>query len=102
MDDLKSTLASLAAKKLKNPGNPHLHSELHALVEEVRSRFGETAKVGPGSFGFYLGFFKRLGVDQVRRLLKEIDEGSPTDPKRLFWWKVKEQSNQSKKSDQNG
>src|SRR5689334_17897555 len=70
--------------------NSHLHSELHALVEEARALFGETAEKGPGSFCFYLGFFKRLGKEKVYQLLSEIkDSKGITTPGKLFWWKVK-------------
>lgn len=58
------------------------------LVDEVRRRFDETARKGPGSFSFYLGFFKRLGTQKIRQILGEIDESPVTDPKRLFWYKV--------------
>ena len=61
-----------------------MHSEIHALVSEARTMFGETAKKGKGSFGFYLGFFKRVGTVRVRQLLAECREAN--DPKKSFWW----------------
>lgn len=93
IEDLQSSF-----KKIQNkPSNPHLHSELHALVDEVRISFGETAKKGPGSFGFYLGFFKRLGIRKVRQILAEMKESKVSDSAKLFWWKVKQEF----KSDEN-
>jgi len=71
--------------------NAHLHSELHELVDIVRLQFGETAKKGPGSFGFYLGFFKRLGLPTVRRILAEMKESGNGTEGKLFWFKVKEE-----------
>ncbi|OGB73464.1 hypothetical protein A3K24_01215 [candidate division Kazan bacterium RIFCSPHIGHO2_01_FULL_44_14] len=88
MEDLKTTLKQVQPKTR----NPHLHSELHMLVDEVRRRFGETAQKGPGSFSFYLGFFKRLGTQKIRQILGEINESNVSDPKRLFWWKIKQES----------
>jgi hypothetical protein len=80
MDDIKANLGRYQTK----PRNTHLHSELHLLVDEVRTLFGETAKKGPGSFSFYLGFFKRLGVKEVRQLLAEVKENKVDNPGRKF------------------
>ncbi len=77
-------------KPLPKP-NPHLHSELHVLVDQTRQHFKETAKRGKGSFGFYLAFFKRLGLPTVYRLLAELkQEGNETQGK-LFWVKAKKE-----------
>lgn len=65
-------------------------------MEEARMLFGETATKGPGSFGFYLGFFKRLGKDRVYKLLAEIKDSKPTTPGKLFWWMVKEELKKDK------
>jgi len=70
--------------------NPHLHSDLHLLVDEARTLFKEKATKGPGSFAFYLGFFKRLGVQKVRQLIAEVKDSKADEPGKLFWWKVKE------------
>ncbi|MFH1088279.1 MAG: hypothetical protein V1719_00345 [Patescibacteria group bacterium] len=88
MDNLEDSLKRFVDRK---PANHHLHSDLHLLVDEARTLFGETAKKGPGSFGFYLGFFKRLGVTKVRQLLAEIKESRIDNPGKLFWWKVKQE-----------
>ena len=87
IEDLKSSFNKIQSKT----PNPHLHSELHALVDEVRILFGETAKKGPGSFGFYLGFFKRLGIKKVHQILAEMKESKVSDSAKLFWWKVKQE-----------
>jgi hypothetical protein len=84
MEELKK---SLEARKYQR--NTHLHSDLHLLVEEVRQKFGETATKGVGSFSFYLGFFKRLGVQKVRRILAEVEQSKVDYPEKLFWYKVK-------------
>jgi len=86
MEELKK---SLEARNYQR--NPHLHSDLHLLVEEVRHKFGETATKGVGSFSFYLGFFKRLGVQKVRRILAEVEQAKVDHPEKLFWWKIKQE-----------
>ncbi|MBU1092195.1 hypothetical protein KJ836_00730 [Patescibacteria group bacterium] len=85
MDDIKTSLGHFQEKKR----NYHLHSELHLLVDEARTLFKETAKKGPGSFSFYLGFFKRLGINEIRQILGEVKESKVDNPGKLFWWKVK-------------
>lgn len=94
---LHNAFARLAIPKKPIHG---MHSEIHALVNEVRALFGETAKKGVGSFGFYLGFFSRLGVDRVRQLLAETRESA--NPKKSFWWKAGQMSRRPKEEVSNG
>jgi len=81
----------ISLSEIKQRKNSHLHSELHLLVDEARNLFGETAKKGKGSFGFYLGFFKRVGINKIRQILAEIKESKDPNSVKLFWWKVKEE-----------
>jgi len=69
----------------------HLHSELHELVDKCRHQFNETAKNGKGSFTFYLGFFKRVGLSSVYRILAEMKETDNEGEVRLFWWKISQE-----------
>ena len=64
-----------------------LHSELHLLVSDLRKEYNETATKGPGSFGFYLGCIKRLGVQTAYRFHSEIKDSGAKTPGKLFWWK---------------
>lgn len=73
-------------RKEKMQVNKKLHSEMHVLIDDVRKSWGETAKIGVGSFAHYLGTFNRLGLPRVRQMLAETKESS--NPKRLFWWMV--------------
>jgi len=82
---------NLSIDNIKQRKNHHLHSELHLLVDEIRAWFKETAKKGPGSFGFYLGFFKRLGISNVKRIFGEIKESKDPRSVKLFWWKIKKE-----------
>jgi hypothetical protein len=81
-------LSDYLKKKETSIKNTHLHSELHLLVDEARNLFGETATKGKGSFSFYLGFFKRLGVQKVRQLLSEVKQSNASEPDKLFWYLV--------------
>ncbi len=65
-----------------------IHSPLHDLVDDLRRDFGETAKSGKGSFGFYLGILKRLGPERVRQIKAEVDQSDSSSRKRLFWWHI--------------
>lgn len=73
-----------------------IHSELHELVAKMRRDFGETAKTGKGSFGFYLGILKRVPLFTIYRWLAEIkDSPNLTTPEarcKIFWWKYKQWS----------
>jgi hypothetical protein len=62
--------------------NKNLHSELHAVVDEISSYFGERKK-----FGMYLGTVKRIGVERARRIFAEVKDSGATDPRKLFIWK---------------
>jgi len=73
---------------IQNKPKRGIHSEIHSLVDDVRTQFCETARSGVGSFGFYLGFFGRVGKERVRLFLSESRDAS--NPKKLFWWKIKE------------
>jgi|SRR5690554_1155167 len=96
MDEIQKHLGKYQAIER----NKNMHSELHAMVDEARMLFGETATKGKGSFAFYLGFFKRLGKDTVYRLLSEVKD-SPTNTKgKLFWWMVKEEFKKRKGADE--
>lgn len=78
---------AFAGLKLERKTPPRgIYTELQLLVLETRTRFGETATKGKGSFGFYMGFFQRLGIETVRMFLADLKDVS--DPKRLFWWKI--------------
>lgn len=65
-----------------------IHSALHQFVAELRKDFGETAVKGVGSFSYYLGFIKRLGLQEAYRIRAEIKQSAAHTPKKLFWWHV--------------
>ena len=76
--------------KTKEIKKSSLHSETHYLVNEIRNHFGETAKKGKGSFGFYLGFFKRIPQPIIYQYWAEVKQSrkSIKNQQKLFWWKI--------------
>jgi hypothetical protein len=71
--------------------NSSIHSEIHDLADKCYKNFGETAKKGKGSFGFYLGFIKRLGVQSTYRIIAELRADGKEHAGKLFWYKVKKE-----------
>lgn len=65
-----------------------IHSALHLFVDEIRKEYGETAKKGKGSFSYYLGFVKRIGLQRAYQIRAEIKSGGARAPKKLFWWHI--------------
>jgi len=66
------------------------NSEMQELVDEVRIYFHEKAVRGIGSFSYYIGFFKRIPLREVRQMFGEVKQTKKSifDKKKLFWWKI--------------
>jgi len=69
---------------------PKHHSRMHELVDTIRNYFGDKATYGPGSFSYYLGFFKRIPDHEVQRMFEEAKRSNKDifGQKKLFWWKI--------------
>ena len=80
---LASSFRIPAKKEVKG-----IHSALHLFVDDLRKEFGETATKGVGSFSYYLGFIKRLGVGKAYQIMAEIRQSGAHTPKKLFWWRI--------------
>jgi len=63
-----------------------IHTELQDLVAQLRREYGETAKKGKGSFGFYMGFLKRFNISEVYSMRKVASTAK--NPAKTFWWMV--------------
>ena len=101
LNEAPERIGDIAARfRVPAKQRPGIHSPLHDLVDELRREYGETAKIGKGSFGFYLGILKRLGPERVRRIKAEVDQSDPSDRKRLFWWHVGKTLKMSEKTDE--
>jgi ATP-dependent exoDNAse (exonuclease V) beta subunit len=48
------------------------NSEMQELVDEIRNYFQEKAVSGTGSFSYYIGFFKRIPLRDVRQMFGEV------------------------------
>ena len=70
-----------------------IHSELHELVDKMRTDFGETAIKGVGSFGYYLGLLKKVPISLIYQWLGDIRESPKLDTPlarcKVFWWKFR-------------
>lgn len=69
------------------------HSELHEVIATMRKDFGETAKKGKGSFGFYLGLLRKVPLSVIYQWLGDIKDSpnldTPLARAKIFWWKYK-------------
>ena len=76
-----------------------LHSEKHYLADEIRNYFGETAEKGKGSFGFYIGFFKRIPTQSIYQYWSEAKQSKHPRLKqqKIFWWKIGQHLKDAKK-----
>lgn len=78
-----------AMSKLGRRSGERIHSPMHLLVDDIRRSFGETARRGKGSFGFYLGMLGRIGYQEAYALWRSVENGECRDKKRVFWWAYK-------------
>ena len=81
MESIKNELRGRIQKKR----NLNIHSEIHALADEISSYFGERKK-----FGMYLGVIKRIGAGRARAIFSEVKDGAARDPHKLFIWKCRQ------------
>ena len=78
-------IGGVIKKKAEAKPNTRIHSEAHALADEISTHFNERKR-----FAMYLGVIKRLGVPQARALFAEIkSEGNAQNPRKLCRWLAK-------------
>lgn len=80
MDSLKDTLAG-RSRKAKPTAAGKIHSEAHALADEISSAFGERKR-----FAMYLGTINRVGVGEARRIYSELRQESKGHLGKLFMY----------------
>lgn len=80
MEDIKDLLKS----KMRSEPNKRLHSEIHALTDEISVYFGERNK-----FAMYLGVIKRVGAAKALAIFSEVKTSGARDPRKLFFWKCR-------------
>ena len=84
-DKVKSIGEVIVNRSLWKPKRG-LHSELHDLVDQLRTEYGETATRGVGSFSYYLGMLKPFTVSFIYGVRSQAKEART--PKKLFFWLV--------------
>lgn len=91
MEGISDLLKKSAGKK----ENKNIHSEAHALADEISTYFHEKKK-----FGMYLGIIKRIGVPQARAHFSRIkSEGEGVkDPRKIFMWLTRKKVDPPKES----
>jgi hypothetical protein len=77
-------IKKLLHEQLHKKPNKRLHSEIHALADEISSYFGERQR-----FAMYLGTIKRVGVSRARIIFSEVRDSDARDPRKLFFWKCR-------------
>ena len=79
--------------KMPEAPKKNITSEMQALIDEIRTEFGETAVKGIGSFPFYGMFIKKTGIPFARQAFHQAKSSGTNarDPKRLFVWMLKEE-----------
>ncbi len=77
-------IGRLVRSRLEQKPNYRLHSELHALADEISAYFGER-----GRFAMYLGAIKRVGLARARVIFSEVKQSDARNPRKLFFWKTK-------------
>ena len=69
-------------KKEEAKPNTRIHSDAHALADEISTYFNERKR-----FAMYLGVIKRMGVTQARTLFAEVKaDANAQSPRKLFMW----------------
>lgn len=76
------------------------NSEMQELIDIIRKYFNEKAVRGQGSFSYYIGFLKKIPLQEVKQMFAEVKETkkSTFDKKKLFWWKIGQYYKKNKKN----
>lgn len=68
----------------------NIHSDVHDFIDCTRTEFGETAKIGPGSFGYYLERCKGFSAPQLEMIKGSMKDAVGIRSKgKMFLWLVK-------------
>ncbi len=89
---------SLEMKKLNissvlKKGKKEYSSEMQALIDKIRTEFGDTASIGIGSFAVYGALIKKVGIPVAEHLFYKAKSSGTNarSPKRLFIWMLKQE-----------
>ena len=88
MDDLKDILAKRAGTAKRNV---RLHSEDHALADEISAAFQE-----PKRFAMYLGVIKRVGAPEARHIFAQLQQEGKGHLGKLFMYLCSKKAKEKK------
>ncbi len=88
MDDLKDALAKRVQPKKRNV---KIHSEAHALADEISTAFQERKR-----FAMYLGTINRVGVPEARRIFTQLQQESKGHFGKLFMFLCSKKAKEKK------
>lgn len=75
-------IGGVIRKKAGSKPNARIHSEAHALADEIAAAFDERK-----AFAMYLGVIKRVGVARARAIFAEVkSDASVRNPRKMFMW----------------
>ena len=83
-------LTTLSLDRYRHQTKTH-STELQLYVDEVRTYFQENARYGKGSFSYYLGFCKKIPLQDLWQIFGEAKQAKNKtrfEQKKLFWWKI--------------
>jgi len=92
---MESEIKSIGDLLKRTPRKPKagIHTELHEIVDRLRTDFGETETKGKGSFGFYLRLLKPVPTSVLYRWIGDIKDSpklnTPIARAKVFWWLYK-------------
>jgi hypothetical protein len=93
--EMKKIRVSEVLKK----GKKEYSSEMQALIDKIRTEFGDTAGTGIGSFAVYGALIKKVGIPFAEHAFYKAKSSGTNarSPKRLFIWFLKEEINRVNK-----
>jgi hypothetical protein len=78
MDDLKNLITE---RLRQDQPNKRLHSAAHVLADDISTAFGEKKR-----FAMYLGVINRVGVENARRIFRQLQQEGKGELGKLFMY----------------
>lgn len=94
MESLKDVLS--ARSRATGPKGK-IHSEAHALADEITVAFDERKR-----FAMYLGVINRVGVAEARRIFKMLEQEGKGHLGKLFMYLCSKKAKEKKAAERNG
>ena len=82
-------IGGVIRKKAEAKPNARIHSEAHALADEITTTFNERK-----AFAMYLGVIKRIGVAKARAIFADVKaDANVQNPRKMFMWLARNPKN---------